>query len=93
MLYDLDPGEAAVIAIAQEMEDPLVIIDDRMGRRIAAYLGIPLRGTLGLLLDAKSKGLIEELRPILDKLDLLGFRVSRRTRANVLALAGEDGES
>ena len=54
-------------------------------------LGIRLTGTLGILLDAKKKGLIPAVSPVLDELDRLRFRVSPVTRAAVLKLAGELG--
>jgi predicted nucleic acid-binding protein len=86
---DLGRGEAAVLALALESKDAVVILDDNVGRRAAELLGIRLTGTLGLLLDAKKKGLIFKIAPVLDELDRLRFRVSPATRAAVLKLAGE----
>lgn len=87
----LGPGESAVLALALESPDPLVILDDALGRRAAELLKIPLTGTLGLLLDAKSAGLIPAISPLLDQLDSLRFRLSPATRSAVLKLAGEAG--
>lgn len=86
---DLGPGEAAVLALALESKDPIVILDDGVGRRAAELLGIRLTGTLGLLLDARKKGLLSAISPMLDELGRLRFRVSPATRAAVLRLAGE----
>jgi predicted nucleic acid-binding protein len=86
---DLGRGEAAVLALALESPDAVVILDDGLGRRSAELLGIRLTGTLGLLLDARKKGLIVSIAPVLDVLDQLRFRVSPATRAAVLKLAGE----
>ena len=86
---DLGRGEAAVLALALESHDAVVILDDGVGRRAAELLGIRLTGTLGLLLDARKKGLIPKISPVLDALDRLRFRVSATTRAAVLKLAGE----
>ena len=70
--------------------DPsLWLLDDGLGRRAAELLGIPLTGTLGLLISAKNKGLISSVAPILSNLANLGFRVSPATRNAVLKLAGE----
>ena len=60
--------------------------------QVAELLGIPLTGTLGLLLDAKKKGLISAVLPFLDELDRLRFRVSPVTRIAVLKLAGESNQ-
>lgn len=86
---DLGPGESAVLALALESERPLVVLDDGLGRRAAELLGIPLTGTLGVLISAKKKGLISSVAPILGNLANLGFRVSPATRNAVLKLAGE----
>ena len=66
-----------------------LILDDALGRRAADLLGVKLTGTLGLLLDAKKRGLIPGIAPLLDGLDRLRFRVSPVTRAAILKLAGE----
>ena len=86
---DLGRGEAAVLALALESQNAVVSLDDAVGRRAAELLGIRMTGTLGLLLDARKRGYISQISPVLDELDRLRFRVSPRTRAAVLKLAGE----
>jgi predicted nucleic acid-binding protein len=56
---------------------------------LAETLGLRLTGTLGLLLDAKSAGVIPAVGPFLSQLQALHFRVAPHTRAAVLKLAGE----
>jgi predicted nucleic acid-binding protein len=85
----LDAGEAEVLALALECNDAVVILDDAIARRAAQSFGIRLRGTVGLLLDAKRAGLITTITPVLDTLQSLRFRLSPQTRALVLRLAGE----
>lgn len=85
----LGRGEAAALALALEAQDSVVILDDRLARRTAQLLGLRFTGTLGLLLDAKRRGLVSSVAPMLDQLDGLGFRLSVGTRAAVLMLAGE----
>jgi predicted nucleic acid-binding protein len=48
----LDAGERAVLALARTMRYPLVLLDDEVGRSEARRLGLPLRGTLGILFQA-----------------------------------------
>ena len=86
---DLGPGESGVLALALESADAAVILDDALARRVAASLRLPLTGTLGLLLDAKRRGLLPAVAPCLDQLDGLRFRLAPHTRAAVLRLAGE----
>ena len=66
-----------------------VLLDDALARRVAAMLGLAFRGTLGLLLDAKKAHLVTAVEPLLDRLKLLGFRLSHDTQRSVLELAGE----
>jgi predicted nucleic acid-binding protein len=66
-----------------------VVLDDQLARQIAGTLGLRLTGTLGILLDAKKRGLINEVAPLLDQLQNLRFRLASQTRAAVLKLAGE----
>jgi len=48
--WGLGPGEAAVLAIAIANRAMEAVIDDLAGRKCAAHLGIPVRGTLGIVL-------------------------------------------
>jgi predicted nucleic acid-binding protein len=89
LITDLGAGEREVLALARESADAIAILDDGAARRVAAVLGIRHRGTLGVLLDAKRAGLVAAVQPILDRLQVLGFRLDARTRQDVLELAGE----
>jgi uncharacterized protein len=87
---DLGAGEAGALALALESRGALVLLDDGRARQIAAFLGLKHRGTLGVLLDAKRAGLIPEVKPFLDQLNSLRFRLDTRTRSLILSLAGEE---
>ena len=89
LVSDLGPGETEVLMLALESTDPLVIIDDGRARQIAGALRLPLKGTLGLLLDAKRRGIVTAVKPHLDSLQDLRFRVAPETRQAVLDLANE----
>jgi uncharacterized protein len=89
LVTDLGVGETEVLALALEHPKAIAVLDDKLARTFAQTLGLPFTGTLGLLLDAKSRKLIEEVVPLLDELDGLGFRVSAVTRRTILKLANE----
>ena len=59
-----DPGEAEVIALAQSIKDSIVLLDDSQARRIAERFNIPRIGTLGILRQAKIKGLVTEMSAV-----------------------------
>jgi uncharacterized protein len=86
---DLGAGEKEVLALGIQIPGALVILDERLGRLHAQALKLAFTGTLGILLRAKVEGRIARLEPVLAHLDRLGFRLSAKTRANVLKLAGE----
>jgi uncharacterized protein len=88
---ELGREETDVLRLALESPagDVVVIIDGARARAAASRLGLKLTGTLGVLLDAKRAGLILAVRPHLDRLNALGFRLARHTRAAVLRLAEE----
>ncbi len=89
LLSDLDRGEAEVIALAQELNATLVIVDERLARRHVRRLGLKLTGTLGVLLKAKERGLIPVVKPLIDRLQRGGFRLDDFVIAEVLQLACE----
>jgi predicted nucleic acid-binding protein len=87
--WDLGPGESAVLAWGYAHQGTEVIIDDLAARRCAAALGIPVHGTLGLVLVARKRGVIPAARPVLEQLRRGGMFLSERVRDRALALVGE----
>jgi predicted nucleic acid-binding protein len=85
---DLGPGERSALALAA-IRGLLVILDYALARRHAALLGLRCTGTLGILIQAKRKGHLPAVRPVLDRLESLRFRLDAVTRASALDLAGE----
>jgi len=86
---DLGPGESAVIAYGLARPGMTVIVDDRAARRLATSLGLPLRGTLGLVLLAKRDGRIAAARPIVMQLVDAGMFLSSDVLDQALLLVGE----
>jgi hypothetical protein len=91
MVADLGPGEREVIALGLESPGSLLLLDDRMARRYATYLKLPVAGTLAVLLKAKQTGALAKLAPVVEQLEALGFRLDARTRRAVLELSDEQG--
>lgn len=89
LLSDLDRGEAEVLALAQELNADLVIVDERLGRRHATRLGFPLTGTLGVLLKAKAQGYLHEVKSLIVRLQAGGIRLDDFLVEEALQLAGE----
>jgi predicted nucleic acid-binding protein len=87
---DLDVGEAESIALALEVQAEILLMDERLGRETADHLGLRYIGVIGILVQAKHKGLIDRIEPLLKALrDLAGFRVSDELYMRVLQDEGE----
>jgi len=86
----LGAGEREAIALAMELgRETTLILDDRPARRAAAGLGLPHVGTVGILIQAKERGAIREIRTVLDKLRTAGMYLSEQEYRRALSLAGE----
>ena len=85
----LDPGEATSIALASEIDNALLIIDEMKGRKVANQLGLQITGSLGVLVVAKENGHIDRVKPILEKLERTNFRISQRLISKVLEWSNE----
>lgn len=86
----LGPGEAEAIVLAEEICAPLVLIDDRAGAACAASRGLRTTGAVGILIHAKERGLVGEVRPLLAGLKQgIGFHLSEDVVRRALELAGE----
>lgn len=85
----LGSGESEAISLALEVQARLLILDDRPARRFAQALGLPILGTLGVLLAAKQRNLLPAIRPSLDALLQYDFRVAPALYDHILLDAGE----
>ncbi len=85
----LDKGEASAIALAIELHDCLLIIDDLKGRKFAQQIGLTTTGTLGVIADAKLAGIITSVKPIIEKIKATNFRVTEQLELLVLKKANE----
>lgn len=80
----VDWGEASAIALAKEMESPLLLLDDLKARKLASKLNLKFTGTLGVIHKAKQIGAIEKVKPLLDKLQTTNFRISENIITELL---------
>ncbi len=87
---ELDQGESEAIALALELKANRLIIDERLGRKIATQSGLSIIGVLGILIAAKQRNLIESVKPLLDSLiQETGFWIEEKLYKEVLHIVGE----
>lgn len=89
-LARLDAGERDAILLARQLSAECLLIDDLRGRDSAQALGLTLKGTLAILAEAKTAGLISSLASVYHHLRVeTTFRFSRALENELLLAAGE----
>jgi len=84
MVGRLHKGELSVMIAAKELGITYVLMDDVSARKIAeSYSLVPI-GTVGILKLAKMKGLLSEVKSLLDKLVDNNFRISLKLYNEIL---------
>lgn len=86
---DLDKGEAEAIILATEIEADLILLDEALGRFHAKNTGLKVTGTIGVLIKAKKKGLISEVKPLIFELREQGIWLSDGLIDRILELTHE----
>jgi len=85
----IDKGESSAIALALEISESTLILDDFKARKIAEQLGLTFTGTLGVIIKAKKLGKINSIKPLLKKMKLTNFRISEELEIQALIQAEE----
>lgn len=87
---ELGSGEAEAIALAARCNAALLLIDERKGRRIAtlAY-NLRVKGIAGVLVLAKQRGFVSQVRPMLEAMRAGGYYVAESLIDIAAQQAGE----
>ncbi len=85
----VDWGEASAIALAKEIENPLLLLDDLKARKLAGKLNLKFTGTLGVINKARQVGIVHKIKPLIDKILLTDFRISENIINELLRLNNE----
>lgn len=86
--WDLGAGESQVLARAL-LSGSEAVLDDFEGRQCARALGVPVTGTLGVILLAKKSRLIPAARPLLEELLRRGLYLAKELLEQALGEVGE----
>ena len=86
----LHAGEVETMILAQQSpKADLIVLDDNAARKTAEFLGLTVTGTVGILLKAKQKGIITQIKPLLNEIMQNGFFISNSLLQMILKAAGE----
>ncbi len=88
ILNTLDLGEAEAITLAKELKYPL-LIDEKKGRNVALKENVKIIGTVGILIIAKKKGLIKNIKQLMNEMQKSGYRISKILYKKALSLTKE----
>jgi uncharacterized protein len=87
---EVDKGEAEAICLALELTSTHLLIDERIGRKVALREGLKIIGIVGVLITAKRKNLISSVEALLNQLEAdAGFRLAPNLKLTALAAADE----
>jgi len=84
-----DVGETQAMILYKQMDADFLLIDDKRGRKVARLNHIKTIGSLGVLIQAKRKGLIQVVAPRLALIAASPVFVSEQLIQSVLEMAGE----
>ena len=88
-LWDLGAGESQVLSHGLQRQGAEVVLDDLAARRCARSLGLPMIGTLGVVILCRHRGVISAARPIIERLLEAGLRLKPALMEGALAKVGE----
>lgn len=85
----LDKGELSSIALYRHLQADYLLIDEKAGRKVAQINQIKIIGSLGVLIEAKRKGLLAELKPSIEVLRHSKIHFSEALLDYALSVVGE----
>ncbi|OHD11209.1 MAG: hypothetical protein A2086_08370 [Spirochaetes bacterium GWD1_27_9] len=86
---EIDLGESEAIILALERNINIILMDDLKGRKYAEIAGLTPIGSIGVITKAKEKGLINQVKPYLDKLRENKIRISDDLYKKILEKSNE----
>ena len=86
---NLGRGESEVLTLALGKPGTGVVLDDLQARKCAELFDIPLIGSLGLIVLAKRKGLLNLAKPEIERLIAVGLHIDSAILTRILIGVGE----
>ena len=87
--WDLGQGKSEVLTLALGKDGVCVVLDDLQARKCATLFDIPLIGSIGLIILAKRKGLIDLAKPKIERLKAAGLHIDNTMLDRIYMRIGE----
>lgn len=87
--FSIRKGEIEAMALYKKLGADKLLVDDKRARKLAQLNGMNIIGSLGILLIAKEKGLIEQIKPYVEIIKESDIYINEELIDYVLELAGE----
>jgi predicted nucleic acid-binding protein len=81
---EIDTGEASSIALALEVPNSTLLLDDKKARKMALKLNLPFTGLVGVFVQAKKRGKISNVKTYLESLKSAGMWISEKLFVQIL---------
>jgi len=82
-------GEIEAMILYKELNADTLLVDDKKAKRVASANGIVTVGSIGVLIRAKQKGLLSQIKPLLDCINESQIYMSGELYKLALMEAGE----
>ena len=90
--WGLGPGETSVLALAQERTPAIAVLDDAAARTCAKVIGVPVIGSLGIIVRAKKQARAAVRRRSNESVAQTGLYLDNEVIRRALQYVGESWE-
>lgn len=87
--FSIGKGDLEAMALYKRLGADKLLVDDKRARKLAQLNGMNIIGSLGILLIAKEKGLIEQIKPYVEIIKESDIYINEELIDYVLELADE----
>lgn len=85
----LGKGESEAIVLSKEFKNSILLLDDKKARKVAKLENQKVIGTIGILISAKNKRLISDIKSSIILLEENDIHISKALIDKAILLAGE----
>lgn len=89
MEWGLGIGESQVLSVVLNNPTYESILDDKLARKCARAFSLKIKGTLGIIILAKRKGILKDALPLINELIARGIYIEKNLLADIKTFVQE----